>query len=44
MIVTVGVNPRDKRNENRFGEIFEIKSKIVTKYKTKEIREIYEFC
>ena len=53
MIVTVGVNPRDKRNENCFGEIFEKKSKIVlsktksrqtgTKHKTKKIREIYKF-
>ena len=38
MIVTVGVNPRDKRNENCFGEIFEITSKIVTKHKVKKIR------
>jgi hypothetical protein len=43
MIVTVGVNPRDKRNENCFGEIFEKKSKIVTKHKIKKIREIYKF-
>ena len=43
MIVTVDVNPRDKRNKNCFGEIFEKKSKIVTKHKIKKIREIYEF-
>ncbi len=43
MIVTVGVNPRDKRNENCFGEIFERESKIVTKHKTKEFREICNF-
>ena len=40
MIVTVGV----KRNENCFGEIFEITSKIMTKHKIKIIRGIYEFC
>ena len=44
MIVTVGVNPRDKRNENYFGGIFEIISKIPPKCKMEKIREIYVFC
>jgi len=43
MIVTVGVNPRDKRNEDCFGGIFEIISKIVTKHIIMKIREKDEF-
>ena len=54
MIVTVGVNPRDKRNENYFGGILEIISKIVlsktksrqtgTKHIIMKIRDIYVCC